>query len=239
MHIPDGFIPLWQCLIYWVIAIIFLIMAFRWSRKNLNEKNIPLMAVLAAGIFAIMTINIPIPFGSSGHMIGAAMVAIIFMSPWAAVMIIALVLVVEGLVFGDGGITTMGANLINMGICGGFVGYYTWKALYKPYMGSDGIIAGSGILSKWWAIGVASWLAIFLSAILTALELGWAGTFPVGLGLIFMGGYHAMIGIFEAIITVIVISSLEKIRPDLLSWNNLKRAQTDDHESDKMEVPSK
>ena len=85
MHIPDGFIPLWQCLIYWIIAVICLIFAFRWGRKNLSEKSIPLMAVLAAGIFAIMSMNIPIPFGSSGHMVGAAMVAIIFMSPWAAV----------------------------------------------------------------------------------------------------------------------------------------------------------
>jgi cobalt/nickel transport system permease protein len=133
----------------------------------------------------------------------------------------------------------MGANLINMGVCGGFVGYYTWKALYKPYKGSDGVVAGSGILSKWWSIGVASWLAIFLSAILAALELGWAGTFPLGLGLLFMGGYHAMIGIFEAIITVIVISSLEKIRPDLLSWNKLKRAEADNLNSDNPEVPSK
>jgi cobalt/nickel transport system permease protein len=154
-------------------------------------------------------------------------------------MILALVLLVEGLVFGDGGITSMGANLINMGICGGFVGYFTWKALYKPYMGSDGILTGSGILSKWWSIGVASWLAIFLSAILAALEIGLANFFPIRLGLLWMGSYYAVIGIIEAIVTVIVISSLEKVRPDLLGWNKLKRAQTDDLESDNMEVPSK
>ena len=70
MHIPDGFIPLWQCAIYWTIAIVALIFAFRWGREKLDEKSIPLMVVLAAGIFAIMSMNIPIPFGLSGHMVG-------------------------------------------------------------------------------------------------------------------------------------------------------------------------
>ena len=172
MHIPDGFIPLWQCAIYWVIAIIFLIFAFRWGRKNLSEKNIPLMAVLAACLFIIMTINVPIPIGSSGHVVGAAMVAIIFMSPWAAVMVITLVLIIQGIFFGDGGITTMGANIINMGICGGFVGYYTFKTLYNPQMSEAGVLKGSGILGKrrLLSIGIASWVAIFLSAVLASIE---------------------------------------------------------------------
>jgi cobalt/nickel transport system permease protein len=241
MHIPDGFIPLWQCAIYWAIAIIALIFAFKWGRKNLSEKNIPLMAVLAAGIFAIMSMNIPVPFGSSGHMVGAAMVAIIFMSPWAAVIVIALVLMIQGLFFGDGGVTTMGANIINMGICGGFVGYYTWRGLYGPQMGSDGVLTGSGILGKWkwWAIGIASWIAIFLAAVLAAMEMWLAGTFPLGLGLFYMGGFHAMIGIFESIITVIVIASLEKVRPDLLAWNMMNKNQTDNLKSEPMEVASK
>ncbi len=139
MHIPDGFIPLWQCAIYYVIAIIFLFFAFRWSRANLNERNIPLMAILAAFIFAIMSINIPVPFGTSGHMVGAAMVAIIFMSPWAGVICIALVLLVQALFFGDGGVTTLGANIINMGIIGSFVGFYGWGFLKK-------------FLPKWWSI---------------------------------------------------------------------------------------
>ncbi len=216
MHIPDGFIPLWQCAIYYVIAIIFLFFAFRWSRANLNERNIPLMAILAAFIFAIMSINIPVPFGTSGHMVGAAMVAIIFMSPWAGVICIALVLLVQALFFGDGGVTTLGANIINMGIIGSFVGFYGWGFLKK-------------FLPKWWSIGVASWIAIFTAACLAAVELWLAGTFPLGLGLLYMGGYHAMIGVLEAIITVIVIASIERVRPDLLAWNRQKLV--DDSES--------
>ena len=81
MHIPDGFIPFWQCAIYYVILIVALYFASKWARKNLDDKRIPLLAVLAAGIFAIMSMNMPIPFGTSGHMVGGALVAIIFMAP--------------------------------------------------------------------------------------------------------------------------------------------------------------
>lgn len=223
MHIPDGFIPLWQCAIYYIIAIVGLYFAVKWSRKNLSEKNIPLMAVLAAGIFAIMSMNIPVPFGSSGHMVGAAMVAIIFCSPWAAVIVISLVLLIQGLFFGDGGLTCLGANILNMGICGGFVGYYTFKALRKP-------------VGKTLAIGIASWLAIFLAACLAAVEMAIAGTFPLGLGLFYMGGYHAMIGIFEAIITVIVILGIEKVRPDLLVWNQKKSGEKPESEGSEVKA---
>lgn len=206
MHIPDGFIPLWQCAIYYVILIVALYFSLNWARKNLDEKMVPLMAVLAAGIFAIMSMNMPIPFGTSGHMVGGALVAIVFCAPEAAVIVFTLVLLVQGLFFGDGGITALGANVLNMGIIGGFTGLYVFKALRKP-------------IGKYPAIGVAAWLAIFLAAEAVAIEMWLAGTFPLGAGLFFMGLYHAFIGIIEAVLTVVVIMALEKLRPDLLAWN--------------------
>jgi len=234
MHIPDGFIPLWQCAIYYVIALFFVYFAGRWSRNNLNEKNIPLLAVLAAGIFAIMSMNIPVPFGSSGHMVGSAMVAIIFMSPWAGTIVIALVLAVQAIFFGDGGVTTWGANTINMGVVGSFVGFGMWQVLKRSKLP---VISG-----KYASIGVAAWIAIFLAACLAAVEMWLAGTFPLGLGLLYMGGYHAMIGVFEAIITVVVIASLESVRPDLLAWNHKKDKDDFDLSTktqEEEEVPSK
>ena len=129
MHIPDGFIPLAQCAIYYVILIIALYFSGKWARKNLDEKRIPLLAVLAAGIFAIMSMNMPIPFGTSGHMVGGALVAIVFMAPEAAVLVFTAVLLIQALFFGDGGITALGANVFNMAIVGGFVGLYTFKGL--------------------------------------------------------------------------------------------------------------
>ena len=217
MHIPNGFIPLWQCAIYLIILFIAVYFAQKWAKKNLDERTVPLMAVLAAGIFAIMTLNIPIPFGTSGHMVGAAMIAIIFGAVEPAILIFTLVLLVEALAMGDGGITVIGANLLNMGIIGSFVGLYGFKALKNP-------------LGKFPAIAIASWLAIFLSACAAAVELWLAGTFPLGLGLFFMGGYHAIIGIIEATITVIVIAALENVRPDLLHWN--KKDQSDELKSE-------
>ena len=233
MHIPDGYIPLWQCAIYYIIALTVMYFAGRWAHNNLNERNIPLLAVLAAGIFAIMSMNIPVPFGSSGHMVGSAMVAIIFMSPWAGALCIALVLAVQAIFFGDGGVTTWGANVINMGVVGSFVGFFMWQTLKKSRLPL--------ISDKYVSIGVAAWIAIFLAACLAAVEMWLAGTFPLGLGLFYMGGYHAMIGVFEAIITVIVIASLEKVRPDLLAWNRKKNKDEFDlsTKTQEEEVPSK
>ncbi len=210
LHIPDGFIPLWQCAIYYVILIIALYFSLQWARKNLDERTVPLLAVLAAGIFAIMSVNVALPPGISGHMMGGALVAIVFCAPEAAIIIFTLVLLVQGLFFADGGITVLGANVINMGIIGGFAGLYSFKALRKP-------------IGKIPAIFIAGWLSIFLAAIAATLELAWAGTFPLNLGLITMGLYNAIIGILEGFLTVIVILGLEKVRPDLLAWNREKK----------------
>ena len=224
MHIPDGFIPLWQCAIYYVILIVALYFSLKWARKNLDEKAVPLLAVLAAGIFAIMSMNMPIPFGTSGHMVGGALVAIVFCAPEAAVIVFTLVLLVQCLFFADGGITALGVNVLNMGIIGGFVGLFTFKGLRK-------------VIGKYPAIAIAAWLSIFLAAEATAVEMWLAGTFPLVQGLIAMGLYHAFIGIIEAVLTVVVILALEKLRPDLLAWNRKKNLG--EQKSESREVASK
>ena len=206
MHIPDGFIPFWQCAIYYIILIVALYFASKWARENLDEKRIPLLAVLAAGIFAIMSMNMPIPFGTSGHMVGGALVAIIFCAPEAAVLVFTVVLIIQALVFGDGGITALGANVLNMAIIGGFTGLYTFKALKDKI----GIYASAGI---------GAWLATVLAALACALEMAIAGTFPLNVGVPSMVLYHVFIGIIEAVLTVIVLMALNKFRPDLLIWN--------------------
>ena len=97
MHIPDSFIPPDQALIYWALALPFIIMSVKWAKNELDEMKVPILAALAAGIFAIQAMNIPIGMGTSGHMIGAALVAIVFGSPWAGVLVLTLVLLVQGL----------------------------------------------------------------------------------------------------------------------------------------------
>lgn len=206
MHIPDGFIPWSQCAIYYIILILALFFATRWAKKDLNDKYIPLMAILAAGIFAIMSMNIPIPFGTSGHMVGGCLIALIFCAPEAAILVFTIVLLIQALIYGDGGLTALGANVLNMGVIGGCVGLYTFKGLRK-------------IIGKYPAIGFAAWFATVIAAIAAAIELAIAGTFPLNIGIPSMVLYHIFIGIIEAILTVIVIMALEKYRPDLLKWN--------------------
>lgn len=206
MHIPDGFIPLWQCAIYYVILIIAIYFAGRWAKNNLDEKRIPLLAILAAGIFAIMSMNIPIPFGTSGHMVGGALVALVFMAPEAAIIVFTCVLIIQALLFGDGGITVLGANVLNMGVIGGLVGLGTYKGL-------------NGVIGKYPSIALGAWLATVVAALAAAIELFIAGTFPLDIGVASMVLYHVFIGIIEAVLTCIVIYALEKFRPDLLAWN--------------------
>ncbi|HWQ66806.1 MAG TPA: cobalt transporter CbiM [Methanospirillum sp.] len=204
MHIPDAFIPLWQSGIYWIIALIFLGLSVKWAQKEMGEDRIPIVAVLAAGVFAIQGFNLPVAMGTSGHLVGGALVAIILGSPFAAVFILTLVLIVQALLFGDGGITVLGANILNMGVIGGFVGYYSYHSLItlikNPYLSA----------------GVAAWLACLISALACAVEMAIAGTFPLMPGLMAMGLYHAVIGVIEGIITAVIIYLLASSRSDLI-----------------------
>ncbi len=193
-----------QALVYWVIALIFIALALRWARRSMGEEKIPLVAVLAAGIFAIQALNIPIPWGTSGHMVGAALAAIVLGSPYAGVFVLTLVLLVQGVIFGDGGITVMGANIVNMGVVGGFIGYYGYTAI-------------KGVIGNAYAAAfIAGWASLFISAILCAVELAVAGTFPLALGLTMMGTYHAVIGLIEGSITAVALYLIASARPDIL-----------------------
>lgn len=209
MHIPDGLIPLWQCAIYYLIVIIVGYFAVQWSKKHLDERNIPLIAVLAAGIFVIQMINQAITpvlpgAGVSGHVMGAALVAIIIGSPFAGFLVMALILIIQALLFGDGGITALGANLFNMGVIGSFVGFYTYKGL-------------KGIIKDVPAVFVGAWASLFIAAIVCAIELYFAGKLPLELGIPIMATYHFIIGILiEGLVTVIVFVGIKRIRPDII-----------------------
>jgi len=204
MHIPDAFIPIPQGIVYWIIALVFVVLALKWAKNEMNEEKLPLVAVLAAGIFALQSFNLPVSMGTSGHLVGGALAAIVLGSPFAAVFILTMVLIVQGVLFGDGGLTTMGANIINMGVIGGFVGFYTFKGLMG--MTKNMPIAGFA----------AAWLACLIPSLACAVEMFIAGTFPLREGLIAMGLYHAIIGVIEGIVTVAAIYLITTVRPDLV-----------------------
>jgi cobalt/nickel transport system permease protein len=210
MHIPDGFLPLSQALVYWIIALVFIALSLRWAKREMSEEKVPLVAVLAAGIFAIQTMNMALPIafvpgGVSGHVVGAALAAIVLGSPFAAVFILTLVLILQGIFFGDGGITAMGANIINMGVLGGFFGFYTYRSLNDLFH------------NRFCAAFVAGWVSLFIPAIVCAVELAVAGTFPLTLGLISMGIYHALIGIIEGGATAFALALIIHARPDIVT----------------------
>jgi cobalt/nickel transport system permease protein len=204
MHIPDAFIPIWQGAIYWIIALVFVALALRWAKKEMTEEKIPLIAVLAAGIFALQSFNLPVSMGTSGHLVGGALAAIVLGSPFAAVFILTLVLIVQGVLFGDGGLTTMGVNILNMGVIGGFVGFYSFKGL----MGATKSMSVSAF--------IAAWFACFIPALAAAVEMFLAGTFPLEAGLAAMGIYHAAIGVIEGLVTVVAINLILHVRPDVM-----------------------
>jgi len=202
LHIPDGFIPLEQAVVYALIALAFVARSIKWAREEFSE--VPLFATLAAGIFAIQALNIPIPWGTSGHMLGGVLAAILLGSPWAGVFILTLVLVVQALFFADGGITVLGANILNMGVISTFLGYYTYLALRNR--------AGVAVASF-----VGAWLGLVAAALATAVELAIAGTFPLREGLLFMGMYHVVIGLVaEGTLTALVVTTVLRISPEIL-----------------------
>lgn len=210
MHIPDGFFPLSQAAFYWIIALVFIALSLRWARREMSDDKVPLVAVLAAGIFAIQTLNMALPIsiipgGVSGHVVGAALAAIVLGSPFAAVFILTLVLVLQAIFFGDGGITAMGANIINMGVLGGFFGFYTYRSVNNLFH------------NHFCAAFIAGWISLFIPAIVCAVELAVAGTLPLSFGLITMGIYHALIGIIEGGVTAFALSLIRSARPDIVS----------------------
>ena len=208
MHIPDAFMPISQGLIYWAIALVFIALSLRWGRREMDETKVPLMAILAAGIFVIQAFNLPVAMGTSGHLVGGALAAIVLGSPWAAVFIISLVLIVQGVIFGDGGLTTMGLNILNMGVIGGFVGFYSYHGLLSATKSVN--------LSAF----AAGWLACLIPALAAAVELWIAGTFPLELGVLAMGLYHVLIGIIEGGITLVALRLIASVRPDILKISN-------------------
>jgi len=210
LHIPDGLIPFPQYIIYWLLVLPPVYLSLKWARQELDEMKTPLLAVLAAGIFAIQAINLPIGMGTSGHMVGAVLAAIILGSPYAGLLLLTLVLVVQAFVFYDGGITTLGANIFNMGLVSCWSGYYTYRWLESKLGTVKASFAGA-------------WVGLFLSAIVATFQLYLAGAFPLLEALVVMGTFHAIIGLVgEGFITAIVVKSIMAYRPDIMKLEQRK-----------------
>ena len=204
LHVPDGFLSAPVALVGWALAIVLLALALRATRRSLGERQVPLMGVLAAFIFAAQAINFPVAAGTSGHLLGGALAAIV-LGPWPATLVMTVVIAIQGLVFQDGGLLAMGWNILNMGA---FTTLGGW-ALYQ-FLGGGG---QERTRRGWFAAFLAAWFSVMLGAVATSIQLAISGTSRLGMVLPAMVGVHALIGIGEGMITAAAVAFLAQARP--------------------------
>ncbi len=206
MHIPDGYLSPTTVAVTYAVAVPLWVYGFKKLKSSLNEETLPLIGALSAMSFIIMMFNIPIPGGTSGHAVGAALISMLF-SPWIGFVSVSLVLLIQAVVFGDGGVSTLAANALSMAFVGSFLGYYGF-ALLKKYK---------------FAPFFAGWIALVGSSVLTSVMLGiqplfWMADgkplyFPFGLKVTFMalvGSHMLFFGVVEGVFTALVYSYIKK-----------------------------
>jgi cobalt/nickel transport system permease protein len=209
MHIPDGFLANDVAAAAALLAIAAVGYALVVAGRALDEDRVPLLGVLAAFIFAVQMLNFPVAGGTSGHLLGATLAAVL-LGPWLACLVMSVVLATQAFVFADGGITALGANVVNMGVLGALLA---------------GVIVGGAVrvlprtrTAYLGLVGATAWLAVMVGAAATSAELAISGTVPLATVLPAMLGVHTLIGIGEAVITVAAVSAVMAARPDLLAF---------------------
>ena len=207
MHIPDGMLETRTWASAWVASGSAIAYASRYVRRRTDDARLVLMSVLAALVFALQMLNFPVAGGTSGHFAGGAALAIVI-GPWPAVLVMTTVLTVQALVFADGGIAALGANILNMGIIAPFVGWAAYAAFVRLRATRPSRLAGAF---------VAGWLATVAAALATGLEIWASGRAPLVVVMASMGFVHALIGIGEGVITAGLVGYLLAVRPDLLA----------------------
>lgn len=209
MHIPDGFIDLPTSAAFGAIAAAGIALSLKGARNSLDEKSAPLAGLTATFIFAVQMLNFPVAAGTSGHLIGGALAAIL-VGPYVATLALSVVLIMQAFLFADGGLSALGLSIFNMSLLGVWVGYSSFILIRK-------------ILPKQKSsIPVAAALGAFISVPVAAIgfvlqyAIGGTATYSVSTVLAGMVGTHLLIGIGEAIITSLAVSAVIASRPDLV-----------------------
>ena len=207
MHIPDGYLsPAW-CIALYIVTISYGVIAWRKARHVINSETVTALSVLAAGIFVAMMFNWPIPGGTSLHFVGGALAGILF-GPWLAFFAYVMVLTTQAIVFHDGGITTLGANIFNMGIVDVLVGYAIYRIVSRALGGTRKARVIGAFLGGWLGLAAAGTVA--------GIEIGLSPSFPYAVRITVpaMAFWHTLLGIVEGVITAFVVDYLyEKQSP--------------------------
>jgi cobalt/nickel transport system permease protein len=216
MHAPDGFLSVPVAAVMWIVTLIVLTVAVRKTNETLDERAIPLMGVMGAFIFAAQMFNFQVVGGTSGHLLGGVLAAVL-LGPWAATLVMACVIAVQALIFQDGGLVVMGANIFNMGVVGTLGGYAIYRAVAR--------VLGGEQRARIPAAGIAAWAAVVIGSTCMAVELAISGTMPLALALPAMVGTHVLIGIGEALITMAALAFIQATRADLFKLRDARLAK--------------
>ncbi|MFI0411271.1 energy-coupling factor ABC transporter permease [Actinomadura sp. 3N508] len=209
MHVPDGFIDAPVSIAAGAVAVAGVAVALRGARRELDDRTAPLAGLTAAFVFAAQMLNFPVASGTSGHLLGGALAAIL-VGPFTGVLCVSVVLLMQALLFADGGLTALGVNITVMGLVTVIVGYGTFRLLLGVLPKSRASVAGSAF--------AAAVLSVPASAVAFTLLYAVGGTADVSIAKVAtaMVGVHVLIGIGEALITAVTVSSVLAVRPDLV-----------------------
>ncbi len=209
MHIPDGFIDTPTSIAAWIIALIGIAIALQRSSDDPLESRAAMAGMVAAFVFAGQMLNFPVAGGTSGHLMGGVLAAVL-VGPWMGALALTVVLVVQAVLFADGGISAIGLNVINMAFIPAFVGYGIFVVTRKLLPATR-----SGVLASTF---VASVLSIVLSAMAFVVQyaIGGNGAVPIAEAATAMIGVHLLIGVGEALFTAFAVGAVLASRPDLV-----------------------
>lgn len=220
MHVPDGFFDATTSIATGVVAAGGVALALRGARRELDDRTAPLAGLVAVFVFAGQMVNFPVGAGTSGHLIGAALAALL-VGPWTATLCISVVLIVQALLFADGGLTALGTNITLLAIVAVWAAWWTFTLLAAVAPKRLGVIPVLGFVAGLVSVPVAA-------AVFTGLFIvGGVAPLDAGTVLTAMVGWHAVIGLGEGLITALVVSSVLAVRPDLVLAARSYRAADD------------
>ncbi|MDI6601654.1 MAG: energy-coupling factor ABC transporter permease [Thermoanaerobacteraceae bacterium] len=201
MHIPDGFVDAKTAITTYTISTAFVTYSMSRAKKTMQDKNIPFMASMASFVFVAQMINFPIIGGTSGHLLGSVLLSYVF-GPWVSAVIMTVVISMQAILFGDGGLTALGANVLNMAIAANFIGYFV-IILFKNFRVNNTL-----------SLVIASWVSVMISALMAAIEISLSGVVDFKIIATSMLFWHAFIGIGEGLLTAFIASAILKARPN-------------------------
>jgi cobalt/nickel transport system permease protein len=209
MHIPDGFMNAGTSLAAGVAAAGGVGVSLKKAADTLEDKQAPLAGLVAAFVFAVQMLNFPVAAGTSGHLLGGVLAAVL-VGPWAGVVCVALVLLVQALFFADGGLSALGLNVLNMAVVGTLGGYVIFVAIRGILRNTRAMVALAAAIAAGVSVVLAS-LAFFAE-----YAIGGAGDASLRAVFVAMIGVHTLIGVGEAVITGLTVSAVLAVRPDLV-----------------------